>query len=150
MNLFIRYSVLAWLLVGGLSGCASLFDMGSDETSSADYDRGYSVGADSEEEDDGYDRGSSVAKSMDGDESSYGRRPAASRTRHSRAIQSRDVVIGMTRGQVLQSWGEPSMRESAGRGTDGHERWTYRSRVTLGGGERVVIFENGRVAGWYR
>ena len=65
------------------------------------------------------------------------------------AIQAKDVVLGMTRSQVLKSWGDPSVRELAGQGVAGHERWRYGNKFSLQG-ERVLIFENGRVAGWYR
>lgn len=65
------------------------------------------------------------------------------------AINVRDVILGMSKTQVLSSWGEPITREIAGQNGDGHERWRYGSRYSLQG-ERVVIFENGRVAGWYR
>ena len=66
-----------------------------------------------------------------------------------RAVEARDVVLGMTRNDVMQSWGAPAVREVAGRRNDGHERWVYGSRFSLQG-ERTVIFENGQVAGWYR
>jgi hypothetical protein len=71
------------------------------------------------------------------------------RSRLKRAIASRDVIIGMKPTHVIRSWGEPVMREAAGDHSGGHERWRYGSRYSLQG-ERVVIFENGRVAGWYR
>jgi hypothetical protein len=65
------------------------------------------------------------------------------------ALAARDVVLGMSRDQVLRSWGAPAVREVAGRRNDGHERWHYGTQYSLQG-ERIVIFENGRVAGWYR
>ncbi|NUM88806.1 MAG: hypothetical protein HUU37_06360 [Bdellovibrionales bacterium] len=144
----IRFSVLVLMVAGGLSGCASLLDFAPDDSAAADYDRGYSAEAVEEDEEDVADRRVPVGHESNEEEDAG--RPAGVEPRPSRAIQSRDVILGMTRGQVLRSWGEPSVRESAGRGNDGHERWTYRSRMTLGGGDRVVIFENGRVAGWYR
>ncbi len=65
------------------------------------------------------------------------------------AIRNNDIVVGMSRSQVVKSWGEPAVREVAGSGARGHERWTYGSRFSLEG-ERYLIFENGEVVGWHR
>lgn len=65
------------------------------------------------------------------------------------AIQNNDIVVGMSRSDVVESWGEPSVRELAGSGNNGHERWTYGSRFSLEG-ERYLIFEGGQVVGWHR
>lgn len=140
-------------------GCATLLD-GDDRSPAsaynpAEYDRDYQAS----ERDDASDEsaaqkcsGRFCASSTEDPEqagvrSGMGTGYEVHRT--SRAIRSRDVVLGMTRSQVLQSWGEPNMREVAGNGREGHERWRYGSRLSLTG-ERIVIFENGRVAGWYR
>lgn len=131
-----------------LSGCAALLDLVGEED--ADYDRGYAVEQDYEEE----CRGRHCHTDSDGD---YGRSLASDSERELsdedarvlQAIRTRDVILGMTRQDVMQSWGEPSQREVAGRGTSGHERWTYGSRYSLGE-TRTVIFENGKVAGWQR
>ena len=144
-----------------LVACASLFEDRSPASvyggyGEEDYDRGYS--RDSSEEEDKQ----CVGRNCEGDESSQAsvmhpeyrqRRPSSLTNGENRriktAIETRDIVLGMTRTQVLQSWGEPTMREVAGRGQQGNERWRYGTRMSLSG-ERVVIFENGRVAGWYR
>lgn len=65
------------------------------------------------------------------------------------AIESNDVIPGMTRSEVMQSWGAPVVREFAGQGDSGHERWIYGSRRSMRG-ETFLIFENGRVVGWHR
>lgn len=121
-----------------LPGCASFLQFGDHGESPADYDRGYEAEVEGEEE------GAEVSALDVPDTSSeldYGKR------RVKRAIASRDVVLGMTRREVSDSWGHPTQREVAGRGDGGHERWTYGSRFSLSG-SRTVIFENGRVAGW--
>lgn len=65
------------------------------------------------------------------------------------AILSNDIVLGMNASQVIDSWGEPTYVEFAGDRENGNERWIYGPRYRLGK-ERIIIFENGRVAGWYR
>jgi len=126
------------LMLIQLSGCATLFDIAGDEDP-ADFDRGY--GAEEQEalanntESDGFDR--SLASLPEGT------------VRVKRAIETRDIILGMTRQDVMQSWGEPVQREVAGTRDGGHERWTYGSRYKFNG-SRTVIFENGRVAGWNR
>jgi hypothetical protein len=137
-----------------LSGCASLLELSAEDE--ADYDRGYSVEEEYNQDDGGEDacRGRtchtdsedsfdrSLASTAQ-DEDDYG----GSRVRQ--AIRTRDVILGMTRQDVMASWGEPNQKEVAGRGRSGHERWTYGSRYSLGE-SRTVIFENGKVAGWGR
>jgi hypothetical protein len=143
-----------------LSGCASLLDFGAEED--VTYDRGYI---------DELRDGAQPCRGSDCDteaESEDGRSPASyaenapvapvseaadegddADSRVQRAIRTRDIILGMTRQDVMQSWGEPSQREVAGRGVSGHERWTYGSRYSLEN-SRTIIFENGRVAGWHR
>ena len=136
-----------------LSGCASLLDFGMEEDVA--YDRGYI---------DELRDGAQSCQGQDCDteaESEDDRAPASdvgnyqvdvgddTDSRVHRAIKTRDIILGMTRQDVMQSWGEPSQREVAGRGVSGHERWTYGSRYSLEN-SRTIIFENGRVAGWHR
>jgi hypothetical protein len=68
------------------------------------------------------------------------------------AISSGDIVLGMTKDAVLESWGEPENVEVAGNQMYGNERWTYIQYNSTAEGfqkeERVVIFESGKVAGW--
>jgi hypothetical protein len=140
-----------------LSGCATLFDIAAEDE--ADFDRGYSAeeyDRDSEAGDDSC-RGRNCHTDSE-DEADYSSRSLASldggsehfgTSRVRQAIQTRDVILGMTRQDVMASWGEPNQREIAGHGANGHERWTYGSRYSLGE-SRTVIFENGKVAGWRR
>lgn len=134
-----------------LSGCATFLEMGAEDES--DFDRGYSAEEyDREEADD-----SCSGRNCHTDSEDSGDRNLASLdkgedfggSRVSRAIRTRDVILGMTRQDVMASWGEPNQREVAGRGASGHERWTYGSRYSLGE-SRTVIFEDGKVAGWRR
>lgn len=126
-----------------LPGCASFLQFGDHGDDPAEYDRGYS--ADSEEDDEDSNTETMAVRELseqdDSGETGFGQR------RVRRAIAARDVVLGMTRREVSESWGQPTQREVAGRGNGGHERWTYGSRFSLSG-SRTVIFENGRVAGW--
>ncbi len=126
-----------------LSGCATWFDLGDEDA--ADYDRGYAAGTEDSE---------CTGRFCDTETESDAeyRRPAGKEEKLShvrRAIETRDVILGMSRQEVLQSWGEPVQREVAGNGSGGHERWTYGSRYSFDG-SRTVIFEEGRVAGWRR
>lgn len=125
------------IILSSLQGCAFL-ELDSERESYSDYDRGYR-----DEESAGSEAKSTFAPA---DEDSGGKLTYEKR-RVKRAIEVRDVVIGMTRGEVMESWGEPTQREVAGRGEGGHERWTFGTRYSLNG-SRTVIFENGRVAGW--
>lgn len=127
-----------------LSSCASLLEMVSDEDP-AEYDRGYAKADD-------FDSDVAAEDEYTEAEDAAGRAPAGlgrGVVRVRRAIETRDIILGMTRQDVMQSWGEPVQREVAGNGTSGHERCTYGSRYNFNG-SRTVIFENGRVAGWKR
>jgi hypothetical protein len=70
----------------------------------------------------------------------------------SRAVASKDLVLGMSMAEVQHAWGQPTDIESAGHSRHGNERWIYRSglssRYGLGGETRAVYFESGRVVGW--
>ncbi len=145
-----RYSVILIFLLGfmSLGGCASLLDFGSEQGDAADLDRGYTVEQNDESDSSQYSAGRDIASDSDADNDDSSEHRVKSTFR--RAIETRDVVLGMSRNDVMESWGEPSMREVAGSGDRGHERWTYRSRYSLQRQDRVVIFENGKVAGWYR
>jgi hypothetical protein len=136
-----------------LSGCAALLELGAEDE--ADYDRGYS--AEEYDQDRGSDEGCRGRVCHTDSEDSFGRSLASAEededdygdSRVRQAIRTRDVILGMTRQDVMASWGEPNQKEVAGRGRSGHERWTYGSRYSLGE-SRTVIFENGKVAGWRR
>ena len=67
-------------------------------------------------------------------------------------IGQNDIMLGMTRAAVRDSWGPPDEVEVAGQTMYGNERWLYKEQVTSSEGyateRRVVIFESGRVVGW--
>lgn len=130
-----------------LSGCAGFLEL-TEEGDPADYDRGYAA-ADADNCtgrfcDTESDEASGPSRSL-----AHVEHEGRGGTRVKQAIETRDVILGMTRQDVMQSWGEPVQREVAGNGNGGHERWTYGTRYSFSGA-RTVIFENGRVAGWHR
>ncbi len=135
------------ILAMNLTGCATFLELDGGNDPS-EMDRGYTA------QDEGDCSGRFCDNNSEEDDASAAessRKPAADAAtrKMQRAIAARDVVLGMTRQQVADSWGEPYVREVAGDGNSGHERWTYGSRYSLSG-NRTVIFENGRVAGWHR
>lgn len=68
-----------------------------------------------------------------------------------RAVEIRDLALGMSMDQVRASWGEPRDVAIAGDPRHGNQRWTYRevaSRYFSGSSDRTVFFEDGKVAGW--
>jgi hypothetical protein len=139
-GIFTKLPLMIALL--SLNGCASFLQMGQNADDPAEYDRGYSREATGEDQ-------------VSNTDASYERSPASDTSsalsyeqrRIKRAIEMRDVVLGMTRRDVTESWGQPSRRDVAGRGEGGHERWSFGSRYSLTG-SRTVIFEGGKVAGW--
>ena len=97
---------------------------------------------------DSFQRSPAAAVAHEGDD--FERGPARQRVGKVReAIEANDVIPGMTRTQVVESWGEPMVREFAGKEDSGHERWTYGTRRSQRG-ETFLFFENGRVVGWQR
>lgn len=145
-GIFSALNCLSLITLVSLSSCASLLSLVEPDADPADNDRGY-VAEETTTDDD------CTGRFCRNNEAKADGRNLASLnspdSRLRRAIDSRDVVLGMTRQHVMQSWGEPLQREVAGRGATGNERWTYGSRYSLDG-SRTVIFENGRVAGWQR
>jgi hypothetical protein len=152
------FKALFPLLVGlcflHLNGCASLL-YGDDDDPGA-YDRGYQAVANDGDPGAAESSDSCTGNGCDTETGVSPQRTLASTEdeggpvdRVKQAIETRDIILGMTRQDVLDSWGQPLLREIAGNGTGGHERWTYGSRYSLNG-SRTVIFENGRVAGWNR
>jgi hypothetical protein len=146
------FTLRNWILVVAfmqLNSCAALLANFTEENP-ADRDRGYVA---EESEDDGSANNPSCTGRFcrsAGADIETGRRPANDPLAAvRRAIETRDVVIGMSRREVEESWGEPLQREIAGSGNLGNERWTYGSRYSLSA-SRVIIFQNGRVAGWHR
>ncbi len=68
------------------------------------------------------------------------------------AIDSEDVIVGMTEKAVRHSWGDPEMIEIAGNPLFGNARWKYTKNVSSPDGyvteKKIIYFESGRVAGW--
>lgn len=67
------------------------------------------------------------------------------------ARESKEIVLGMDREDVISMWGEPREIFTAGHPGEGNEKWVYfdglSSRWSVSDA-RVLYFENGRVAGW--
>ncbi|MDZ4676930.1 MAG: hypothetical protein SGI74_05410 [Oligoflexia bacterium] len=70
------------------------------------------------------------------------------------AVSKSDIILGMTKEAVIESWGEPEAVEVAGSQLYGNERWKFTEYISTPEGyqreERVVIFESGKVVGWQR
>jgi hypothetical protein len=70
------------------------------------------------------------------------------------AVSRSDIILGMNKEAVVDSWGEPATVEVAGKEVFGNEKWSYVDYVETPEGyqrqERIVIFEAGKVAGWQR
>jgi hypothetical protein len=68
------------------------------------------------------------------------------------AVEEGDVVVGMPKEAVKESWGDPENVEVAGNPQMGNERWTYTRYISSVEGyqreERVLYFEKGNVIGW--
>ena len=60
------------------------------------------------------------------------------------AIRNRDILLGMSKNDVIKAWGRPDRIDVAGDPSYENERWAYLVR----GERRVVYFESGRVEGW--
>ena len=142
-TLLSRSFVVVTLLA--LQGCASFLQLGESAEDPSEYDRGYAREASEDGEEVAH---TETMKARETDSPASDNLNFEQR-RIRRAIEMRDVVLGMTRQDVMASWGQPAQREVAGRGTGGHERWVFGSRYSLSG-SRTVIFENGKVAGWSR
>lgn len=144
-GIFTLLNCLSLATLLSLSSCATLLSYLEEDSDPATLDRGYVSEEMADEDCSGRFCRSAEAKAETRELASVNREESRLR----RAIDSRDVVLGMTRQHVMESWGEPVQREVAGRGRTGNERWTYGTRYSLDG-SRTVIFENGRVAGWER
>lgn len=57
---------------------------------------------------------------------------------------SSEIMVGMRKSEVLQSWGAPLRRELAGDTAGDNERWAYRRH----GRTKYIYFEDGVVGGW--
>lgn len=60
------------------------------------------------------------------------------------SIHSKELYLGMTKGQVVQAWGKPTRVEIAGNPRNQNERWSFNED----GSVKQIYFEAGRVQGW--
>lgn len=60
------------------------------------------------------------------------------------AIRKNDILMGMTKTDVMESLGKPLRVEVAGNPRNENERWLYR----LQGNQKYIYFESGKVGGW--
>ncbi len=103
---------LTVMVVLMLTGCATLFEPERDPASS--YDRGYTPNGTATEDDKANEDDSDCVgrfcvpkntNSKKDEESKNYFMPNEKNVRVKQAIDSRDVILGMTRNQVVESWG---------------------------------------------
>lgn len=72
------------------------------------------------------------------------RRPANSDHENSFAQRQSNIIMGMSKSDVVNSFGKPSRVEVAGNPSFENERWLY----NVNGASKYIYFESGRVGGW--
>lgn len=75
---------------------------------------------------------------------SEGRSPASTLHERMFAVRRNDIMMGMSKNDVLESWGKPMRVEVAGNPRYENERWLYR----MNGASKYIYFESGQVQGW--
>lgn len=60
------------------------------------------------------------------------------------AMKKQDILMGMSKNDVLESWGKPLRVEIAGNPRNENERWLY----NMNGSSKYIYFESGQVGGW--
>lgn len=60
------------------------------------------------------------------------------------AVRKQDILLGMKKNDVLESWGKPLRVEIAGNPRNENERWLYK----MNGASKYIYFESGQVEGW--
>lgn len=60
------------------------------------------------------------------------------------AVKHQDILLGMTKNDVLTSWGKPVQVDVAGNPRNENERWLYK----MNGASKYIYFESGQVEGW--
>lgn len=60
------------------------------------------------------------------------------------AMKKQDILLGMTKAEVMRSWGKPLQVDYAGNPRNENERWLYRTH----GAAKYIYFESGEVQGW--
>lgn len=85
-------------------------------------------------------------------ERSYYEKEKTTPSQTAAAIEAQDIILGMTPAHVMESWGDPDVKEFAGNAMRGNERWKYSKFIPQSDGfekeVRVIYFEHGRVVGW--
>lgn len=146
-----KQTLTGMLLLFLLSGCAGMVDlfgqMGDDRSYLYEEEDEFAQQAPEYDDFDPYHNRLGGTSDQVSSRSGAIRRPGSAKVET--AIVANDVVLGMTKQQVVNSWGEPTYIEYAGDSQHGNERWIYGPRYQLDS-ERVIIFEQGKVAGWYR
>jgi hypothetical protein len=69
---------------------------------------------------------------------------ALSRDRRMAAVAQNDILSGMKKTDVIESWGQPLKVDIAGDPRNENERWLYNSN----GASKYIYFEAGQVQGW--
>ena len=68
------------------------------------------------------------------------------------AIDNNDIIADMPKQAVLESWGEPDAKDTAGDPLYGNERWKYIQYSSTPDGyileQRYIYFENSKVKSW--
>lgn len=59
-------------------------------------------------------------------------------------VKKKDILFGMSKQDVMGSWGKPYQVEVAGNPSFENERWLYK----VDGATKYIYFESGRVEGW--
>lgn len=60
------------------------------------------------------------------------------------AVAKKDILYGMKKNDVMESWGGPYQVDIAGDPQNENERWLYKSNNT----SKYIYFESGQVSGW--
>lgn len=60
------------------------------------------------------------------------------------AVKKQDILLGMSKNDVMDSWGKPARVEIAGNPRNENERWLYNAN----GASKYIYFESGVVEGW--
>jgi hypothetical protein len=60
------------------------------------------------------------------------------------ADRKQDILLGMTKNDVMESWGKPVRVDIAGNPRNENERWLYK----MNGASKYIYFESGSVQGW--
>lgn len=60
------------------------------------------------------------------------------------AVRKQNILLGMTKHDVMESWGKPQRVEVAGNPRNENERWVYQAN----GASKYIYFESGVVGGW--